>query len=334
APAVRQVGRRQCSAHPRDVLGAHELQQLHVRRLHHFADGPEGIRAQTRLLRGRYARHVPEGGVEETGLRGCVRDRGDGGVASRHGDARRSEAAPHAGTHVLPVLAAHVLRRRVHLRQMIGDRASAVLVVGQLVGAPLPLAAVDGGQALVGGVLPGLLRAAAQRRGERCGHRGDQQAAHEVLSTPATGALTRGVSILEPLRAAQAIRYKQRPMWKLIAAISLGASLGALLRWWLGLTLNAHFPAIPPGTLAANLIGGYVVGVAVAFFATYSAVAPEWRLLVITGFCGGLTTFSTFSAEVVTLMQQGRALWALGAVAAHLAGSFLMTFAGIGTVVL
>src|SRR2546430_11199675 len=66
-------------------------------------------------------------------------------------------------------------------------------------------------------------------------------------------------------------------MWKLIAAISLGASLGALLRWWLGLTLNAHFPAIPPGTLAANLIGGYVVGGAVAFFATYSAVAPEWR---------------------------------------------------------
>jgi len=128
------------------------------------------------------------------------------------------------------------------------------------------------------------------------------------------------------------MRYKQRLMWKSIAAISLGGSLGALLRWWLGLTLNAHFPAIPPGTLAANLIGGYVVGVAVAFFATYSAVAPEWRLLVITGFCGGLTTFSTFSAEVVTLMQQGRALWALGAAAAHLAGSILMTLAGIGTV--
>jgi fluoride exporter len=106
-------------------------------------------------------------------------------------------------------------------------------------------------------------------------------------------------------------------MWKSIAAVSLGASLGALLRWWLGLTLNAHFPSIPPGTLAANLIGGYVVGVAVALFATYSAVAPEWRLF-----------------EVVTLMQQGRALWALGAAAAHLVGSVLMTFAGIGTVVL
>lgn len=122
-------------------------------------------------------------------------------------------------------------------------------------------------------------------------------------------------------------------MWKGILAIGLGGGLGALLRWWLGLTLNAYFPTIPPGTLAANLIGGYVVGMAVAFFATYSALAPEWRLFVITGFCGGLTTFSTFSAEVVTLMQQGRALWALGAAGAHLIGSIVMTLAGIGTVV-
>jgi fluoride exporter len=122
-------------------------------------------------------------------------------------------------------------------------------------------------------------------------------------------------------------------VWKAILAISLGASLGALLRWWLGLTLNPHFPAIPPGTLAANLIGGYVVGVAVAFFATYSALAPEWRLFVITGFCGGLTTFSTFSAELVTLMQQGRGYWAVGAAAVHLLGSVIMTFAGVGTVV-
>ncbi|MBV8497089.1 MAG: fluoride efflux transporter CrcB [Gammaproteobacteria bacterium] len=121
-------------------------------------------------------------------------------------------------------------------------------------------------------------------------------------------------------------------MWKAIAAISVGGSLGALLRWWLGLTLNAHFPTIPPGTLAANLLGGYIVGLAVAFFATYPALAPEWRLFLITGFCGGLTTFSTFSAEVVTLMQQGRAFWALGAAATHLLGSVLMTFAGIGTV--
>jgi len=122
-------------------------------------------------------------------------------------------------------------------------------------------------------------------------------------------------------------------VWKAILAIGLGGALGALLRWWLGLKLNAYLPAIPPGTLAANLIGGYVVGMAVAFFGTYSALAPEWRLFVITGFCGALTTFSTFSAEVVTLMQQGRALWALGAAGAHLIGSIVMTFAGIGTVV-
>jgi fluoride exporter len=117
-----------------------------------------------------------------------------------------------------------------------------------------------------------------------------------------------------------------------ILAISIGASLGALLRWWLGLFLDAHFPTIPPGTLAANLIGGYIIGVAVALFAAYSATPPEWRLFLITGFCGGLTTFSTFSAEIVNLMLQGRLLWAAGHAAAHLAGSVLMTFAGIGTV--
>ena len=122
-------------------------------------------------------------------------------------------------------------------------------------------------------------------------------------------------------------------MLKSILAISLGASLGALLRWWLGLALNGLFPTVPPGTLAANLIGGYLVGLAIAFFATYTALAPEWRLLVITGFCGGLTTFSTFAAEIVTLMQQGRAMWAFAAAAAHLAGSVVMTLAGIATMV-
>jgi len=121
-------------------------------------------------------------------------------------------------------------------------------------------------------------------------------------------------------------------MLKSVMAICVGASLGALLRWWLGNQLNSLFPAIPPGTLAANLVGGYVVGIAIAFFATYSAIAPEWRLLIITGFCGGLTTFSTFSAELVTLLQQGRSLWAFGGAALHLGGSVLMTLAGIGTV--
>lgn len=121
-------------------------------------------------------------------------------------------------------------------------------------------------------------------------------------------------------------------MWKSILAISLGAALGALLRWVLGDKLNSLFPTIPPGTLAANLIGAYVVGAAIAFFATYTALAPEWRLLIITGFCGGLTTFSTFSAELVPLLQQGRLSWALGAVALHVVGSVLMTFAGIATI--
>jgi CrcB protein len=120
-------------------------------------------------------------------------------------------------------------------------------------------------------------------------------------------------------------------MWRSIVAVGVGASLGALLRWWLGSQLNHFFPTIPPGTLTANLVGGYVIGIAIAFFAQ-SSLAPEWRLLVITGFCGGLTTYSTYSAELVTLLQQGRVLWALGAAATHLVGSVVMTVAGIGTV--
>ncbi len=121
-------------------------------------------------------------------------------------------------------------------------------------------------------------------------------------------------------------------MWKSVVAIGLGGALGALLRWWLGTSLNSYFPSIPPGTIAANLIGGYIVGAAIAFFSTFGALAPEWRLLVITGFCGGLTTFSTFSAEVLALLRAGQVLWACTAVAIHLGGSVLMTAAGIGTV--
>lgn len=116
-----------------------------------------------------------------------------------------------------------------------------------------------------------------------------------------------------------------------ILAVSLGAALGALLRWGLSVGLNGLFPALPPGTLAANLVGGYLVGVAVAFFAQH-ALPPEWRLFVITGFLGGLTTFSTFSAEVVSLLQQGRLAWAMGAVSAHVLGSLAATLAGIATV--
>jgi CrcB protein len=122
-------------------------------------------------------------------------------------------------------------------------------------------------------------------------------------------------------------------MWRPFVAVSVGGMLGCLLRWGLAMFLNRYFPTIPPGTLAANLIGCYIIGMAIAFFTAYPHFAPEWRLFVTTGFCGGLTTFSTFSAEVVALLQSGRAGWALGAVAAHLFGSLVMTFAGIATVV-
>lgn len=117
-----------------------------------------------------------------------------------------------------------------------------------------------------------------------------------------------------------------------LLAISIGASLGAVLRWLLGLSLNTLFPAIPPGTVAANLIGGYLIGVALAVFAAAPNLAPEWRLLIITGFLGGLTTFSTFSAEVTTLIQQGRFAMAATAISVHVGGSLLMTLIGLGTV--
>ena len=120
---------------------------------------------------------------------------------------------------------------------------------------------------------------------------------------------------------------------KSIFAVAFGAALGALLRWQLSVWLNASFAPIPPGTLLSNLIGGYVVGIAIAVFAT-STLPIEWRLFVITGFCGGLTTFSTFSAELVLQLQQGRALWAMAAAGVHLVGSVAMTFAGIATVFL
>ncbi|MDK9706659.1 MAG: fluoride efflux transporter CrcB [Desulforhopalus sp.] len=119
-----------------------------------------------------------------------------------------------------------------------------------------------------------------------------------------------------------------------IVAISIGASAGAVLRWLLGLSLNSLFPAIPLGTLVANLLGGYLIGLAVALFAGHPGLAPEWRLLIITGFLGGLTTFSTFSAEVTGLLQEGRLLWAGMAISAHVVGSLAMTILGIASVAL
>jgi len=119
-----------------------------------------------------------------------------------------------------------------------------------------------------------------------------------------------------------------------IVAIGIGAALGAWLRWVLGNQLNALWPALPAGTLAANLVGGYLIGVAMALLATQPTLPPEWRLFVVTGFLGGLTTFSTFSAEVVQQLLDGRPGWALATVAVHVAGSLALTLLGIGTVTL
>ena len=120
-------------------------------------------------------------------------------------------------------------------------------------------------------------------------------------------------------------------MFAAIAAISLGAALGALLRWALGLGLNHVWPALPMGTLVANLAGGYGIGLAMALLAQQPQLPPEWRLFVITGFLGGLTTFSTFSAEVVQALNQGRLGWAAATVSVHVAGSLALTLLGLAT---
>ncbi len=115
------------------------------------------------------------------------------------------------------------------------------------------------------------------------------------------------------------------------AAVAAGAVLGAWLRWGLASWLNPVYPNLPLGTLAVNLAGGYMVGVAVAFFAAHGSLAPEWRLACITGFLGALTTFSTFSAESVELLFAGRYAAAAVHSAAHLFGSILATVAGFAT---
>jgi CrcB protein len=120
-------------------------------------------------------------------------------------------------------------------------------------------------------------------------------------------------------------------MWLPILAIFFGAGLGALLRAGLNFLTLGAISVIPLGTLLANLVGGYLVGIAVAFFGNNPNLSPEWKLFVITGFLGGLTTFSSFSAEVVSFMQRGEFTWALGTALLHLVGSLLLTFLGILT---
>jgi fluoride exporter len=119
-----------------------------------------------------------------------------------------------------------------------------------------------------------------------------------------------------------------------LIAICFGASLGALARWQLGLWLNHSGALLPWGTLAANLLGGYLVGVTIGVLQQLPELDPLWRLLLVTGFLGALTTFSSFSIEVVALLQQSRLALALGTAAAHLLGSLVLTVLGLKTVAL
>ncbi len=116
-----------------------------------------------------------------------------------------------------------------------------------------------------------------------------------------------------------------------VLAIGIGAACGAWLRWGLGLWLNPLFPTIPPGTLAANLLGAYLMGLALAAFSHWSGLSPELKLGFTTGFLGGLTTFSTFSGEVTSLMLRQQVGMALGEIGVHVAGSLAMTYLGIKT---
>ena len=114
-------------------------------------------------------------------------------------------------------------------------------------------------------------------------------------------------------------------MIQLFFAVFIGGGTGSVLRWFLGMRLNPVHHAIPIGTLTANLAGAFIIGMGLAWFNRMTHIDPLWKLLVTNGFCGGLTTFSTFSAEVVFLLQDGRAGWALLNVAVNLLGSFAMT---------
>ncbi|MEH6560622.1 MAG: fluoride efflux transporter CrcB [Marinobacter sp.] len=120
-------------------------------------------------------------------------------------------------------------------------------------------------------------------------------------------------------------------MWLSFVAVSVGAVIGANLRWLLGLWLNTSYHAIPVGTLAANLSGGWLVGLLIGYFSQASTLAPEWRLFAITGLCGALTTFSTFSLEMFAAIQDGKWTMAITGIFLHVIGSILMTALGIYT---
>ncbi|MES1955509.1 CrcB protein [Salinisphaera hydrothermalis EPR70] len=124
---------------------------------------------------------------------------------------------------------------------------------------------------------------------------------------------------------------KTMPVIYSIAAIALGAAIGANLRWVIGLGLNSYLPTLPPGTLVANLLGAFLIGIAIATFSALPELSSFWRLMIVTGFLGALTTFSTFSAEIFTQIQDGRLLWAFAGIVVHVVGCLIMTGLGMAT---
>ena len=125
---------------------------------------------------------------------------------------------------------------------------------------------------------------------------------------------------------------REGPLWLVLVAVGAGAVLGAWLRWWLGYWLNARFEILPVGTLAANLGGAFVIGAVLAYLAVHPAVGPFWRLLLVTGFLGGLTTFSTFSAESLRMLLAGEWGRALLHSTAHVLGSLAAAALGMASV--
>ncbi|WP_241569452.1 fluoride efflux transporter CrcB [Rosenbergiella collisarenosi] len=117
-------------------------------------------------------------------------------------------------------------------------------------------------------------------------------------------------------------------MIKSLLAVVIGGSLGCVIRWLLTLRLNSLFPNLPPGTLLVNLVGGLIIGGATAYFLRQPQLDPYWKLLITTGLCGGMTTFSTFSVEIFSQLQMGNYLWAMGSILVHVTGSVLMTALG------
>ncbi|CAH9018682.1 fluoride efflux transporter CrcB [Candidatus Nitrosacidococcus sp. I8] len=121
-------------------------------------------------------------------------------------------------------------------------------------------------------------------------------------------------------------------MWSSIFSIAIGAIIGALLRWQLGRIDTLFIAKISVGTLTANLLGGYLIGVAAAIFIKVPQASQEWRLLIMTGFLGSFTTFSSFSLEMITMLQQGRILWAFTGITLHMLGTLMMTVLGFSTI--